>query len=105
MVCLTGYSTTACAQATAPQQDTEAISAQVGEIEGESREAILMDAITAEPARPLIQFTNNRPSVSFSKVRVGPSSRTFYPELRLGSEMEVSSPAIDILVLFPGIIP
>ena len=91
------------AQATAP--DSAQTAAQVGDVEGEDREAILRAPITAEPARPLIQFTNTRPNVSFTEVRVGPSSRTFYPELRLGSEMEVGSPAIDILVLFPGIIP
>ena len=74
-------------------------------VEGEEREVTLTEAITAEPARPLIQFTHNRPGVSFKEVRVGPSSRTFYPELRKGSEMEVGSPVIDILVLFPGILP
>lgn len=93
------------ANAQTSAQDSTQSTAQVGEVEGEDREAILMAPITAEPARPLIQFTNTRPKVSFTEVRVGPSSRTFYPELRLGSEMEVGSPAIDILVLFPGIIP
>ena len=92
------------ASAQTAEQDTSG-AAQVEDIEGEDREVVFTEAITAEPARPLIQFTNNRPNVSFSEVRVGRSSRTFYPELRLGSEMEVGSPAIDILVLFPGIIP
>lgn len=87
------------------QSQADTSPAAVDEVEGEEREVTLTEAITAEPARPLIQFTHNRPGVSFKELRVGPSSRTFYPELRKGSEMEVGSPVIDILVLFPGILP
>ena len=93
------------AYAQTSSQEDEDRAAAVDEVEGEEREVTLTEAITAEPARPLIQFTHNRPGVSFKEVRVGPSSRTFYPELRRGNEMEVGSPVIDILVLFPGILP
>ena len=95
--------TETAADTTAAVQDNNA--AQVEEVAGDQREVTLTEAITAEPARPLIQFTHNRPRVSFREVRVGPSSRTFFSELRKGSQMEVGSPVIDILVLFPGIIP
>lgn len=92
---------------TAIQDTSSSRSAQakVEAIQGEEREVTLTEAITAEPARPLIQFTHNRPRVTFTEVRIGPASRSFYPELRKGSEMEVGAPTIDILVLFPGILP
>ena len=92
-------------QAWAQAAEQDSTGAVVEDIEGEDREVVFTETITAEPARPLIQFTRNRPNVSFSEVKVGQSSRSFFPELRLGSEMEVSAPSIDINVLFPDIIP
>ena len=64
---------------TADQDSSGADQAEVGDIEGEATTNFEF-TIMVDPARPLIQFTNNRPAVSFSEVRVGPSSRSFYPE-------------------------
>lgn len=92
-------------QARGQAADQDTTGAAVEDIEGEDREVIFTEAITAEPARPLIQFTQNRPNASFSEVKVGQSTRSFFPVIRLGSEMEVSSPIVDILMLFPNVIP
>ncbi|MBM3263551.1 MAG: hypothetical protein FJY97_09045 [candidate division Zixibacteria bacterium] len=79
--------------------------AAVEAVQGEGREVTLEAAITAEPARPLIQFTYSRPLVNFSEAVIGFRIRSFYPELRKTTDMEVSSPVIDIVSLFPGLIP
>lgn len=89
-----------------PAQTTQpAPGAAVENIQGEGREVELEAAITAEPARPLIQFTYSRPSVNFSETAIGITTRSFYPELRKSSDMEISSPVIDIVGLFPGLVP
>lgn len=89
-----------------PDQTTQpAPGAAVESIQGEGREVELEAAITAEPARPLIQFTYSRPSVNFSETATGITTRSFYAELRKNSDMEISSPVIDIIGLFPGLMP
>jgi hypothetical protein len=92
-----------CAQTA--EEDEQQQRGQVEGVEGEAREVELEAAITAEPARPLIQFTYSRPGVNFSDVSIIPSTRSFYPELRRGTGMEVGSPVIDLLGLFPGLLP
>jgi hypothetical protein len=72
---------------------------------GEEREVVLEAAITAEPARPLIQFTYSRSKVKFSNIKVGQRTRNFYTELRKGSSMAVGPPVLDLLELFPGLLP
>ncbi len=69
---------------------------------GVSRPVELEAAITGEPARPLIQYTYSRPAINFSTSTTSVAQRSFYPELRKGTTMEVFSPVIDILDLFPG---
>lgn len=92
------------AQTEEDQQEAPADAAVEG-VEGEEREVELEAAITAEPARPLIQFTYSRPDVNFSDITVGQRTRNFFTELRKGSSMEVGPPVLDLLGLFPGLIP
>lgn len=89
---------------TPARQDTSAASAQVDQIIGEEREVVFEEAITAQPARPLIQFSHVRPAVNFSDVRVGPSARGFMTELRKGHGAQIESPVIDIWEMFPRIV-
>ena len=79
--------------------------AAVEGVEGEEREVELEAPITAEPARPLIQFTYSRPMVNFPDITVGQRTRDFFSELRKGSSMEVGPPVLDLLGLFPGLMP
>ncbi len=79
--------------------------AAVEGVEGEDREVQLEAAITAEPARPLIQFTYSRSDVNFTDITIGQRTRNFFTELRKGSSMEVGPPVLDLLGLFPGLIP
>ncbi len=71
------------------------------QLEGEERTVELEGAITAEPARPLIQFTYSRPDVLFAGTTVRQRTRNFYTELRKGSSMEVGPPVIDDVLGFP----
>ena len=80
------------------QQPAEAAFEQ---LEGEERTVELEGAITAEPARPLIQFTYSRPDVRFSGIIVRQRTRNFYTELRKGSSMEVGPPVIEDVLGFP----
>ena len=76
--------------------------ASVDSAQGVSRAVELEAAITGEPARPLIQYTYSRPAINFFTGPGSVTQRSFYPELRKGTTMEVFSPVIDILELFPG---
>lgn len=91
--------------AISPNTTSERAKAAVDSIKGESREVELEAAITGEPARPLIQYTYSRPAVTFADNLKSFPQRSFYDELRQGTDMEISSPVIDILRLFPGILP
>ena len=71
------------------------------QLEGEERTVELEGAITAEPARPLIQFTYSRPDVLFVGTTVRQRTRNFYTELRKGSSMEVGPPLIEDVLGFP----
>ena len=80
------------------QQPAEAA---FGQLEGEERTVELEGAITAEPARPLIQFTYSRTDVRFTGIIVRQRTRNFYTELRKGSSMEVGPPLIEDVLGFP----
>ena len=71
------------------------------QLEGEERAVELEGAITAEPARPLIQFSYSRPDVLFADIIIGLRTRNFYTELRKGSSMEVGPPVIDDVLGYP----
>ena len=95
--------------ATAPSQPSSKVTdnrpqaaAVVDSAQGVSRPVELEAAITGEPARPLIQYTYSRPAINFTTSAARFTQRSFYPELRKGTTMEVFSPVIDILDLFPG---
>lgn len=64
---------------------------------GGERELTLEGSITGQPEKPLIQLQRNRPSVKFSEVRIGPTSRSFISELLKAKSMEVSSPDIRLI--------
>lgn len=86
-----------------PSPTGKSSSVQIDQAGGAEREVVLEEAITAQPARPLIQFQRLRSRVSFSEVRIGPTARSFFPELLKGSGVELNALQVDVIGLFPDL--